>query len=685
MEYEYDKTEVLCLIALINKELDDFDLRNAAILAERLYAIDRTHEDYRFLYAKCHFLNGDFSATNKILKDSESIPCVNLFAKSCLLLGNVESCKEKQKQLWRAGIKRLTHVLDTLEEVPRVAYHWGDDLACVTTRSHMPNQATMYSLLGELYNKVNNTYGAVQSMRRCVEYNPYKLATFMKLCDLAPDIDDFDPLVVLQQVYSDFPETTIIVSQPQTVEFFPLHGKCTHEIKTQGNDTIPKGLSSNEILGLRRYPYNISLEKLRALVCEVPEISDEEFKTIQPEREEREICKEELIEHITKESEMKWRQEAFRTKNGLYHRHYEELKSSASIQVPLVKNELQESPLPLEDPTEPNTCKRRLSISDSDDGTYTYAEKRKKYNEHFNSPHQTQKNVNVEKIFYPNKYSDLPQSSPLLNHDLENTTKTIVEGMNQVLYVVRIIAEAYQHQSSYHCKETVLALHQLDDYQYESARVLCILGTVFYNDADYENAVMFFRHAFVLEPWFCEGIPIYSTCLWYLDKVSELNLLAYDIKANANHQYEAYIAAGNWAKCARTTVEARQMFNEAVSIDPSKSYAYYLLGHEEAGMGNWYKAGRHFGECMIKDRQSYHGWYGMATACYALQDFEEAGALLEEAIRLHPRQPVILTLMAEVQNALGNHGIAMEYIDASLSINPLQKTKDLKKSIEQQL
>lgn len=174
--------------------------------------------------------------------------------------------------------------------------------------------------------------------------------------------------------------------------------------------------------------------------------------------------------------------------------------------------------------------------------------------------------------------------------------------------VLCILANGYANQSFYHCEKAALELQKLDDQQYNSARVLCMLGKTYYDAGDYQSARAFFKQAFVISPWYCEGVPIYSTCLWYLGKEKELNLLAFKMKDNRSHLFEAYIAAGNWTKCVKGGNEATQWFQKAVKLDPSRSYGHALLGYEEWEKGNSLGAKQHFAKSMIANKRSYIGW-----------------------------------------------------------------------------
>lgn len=74
--------------------------------------------------------------------------------------------------------------------------------------------------------------------------------------------------------------------------------------------------------------------------------------------------------------------------------------------------------------------------------------------------------------------------------------------------------------------------------------------------------------------------------------------------------------------------------------------------------------------------------YGMATTYMSMQQYKQARTLLEEAVRLHPRHPVVLATMAEVLVELGEYQLAKDYIDKSLIIKANESNEKLREKIK---
>lgn len=121
-----NSVEAWVLMALVYRDLDDFDYDNALVLAERLYALEKDNEDYRFLYAKCLFVLQDYTASYRVLKNARTIPSLNLFAKSCLELGKLEENVEGRRYIWNEGAQALITALNLYDKTMPNKHFWGD-------------------------------------------------------------------------------------------------------------------------------------------------------------------------------------------------------------------------------------------------------------------------------------------------------------------------------------------------------------------------------------------------------------------------------------------------------------------------------------------------------------------------------------------------------------------------------
>lgn len=552
------------------------------------------------------------------------------------------------------------------------------ELASITIRQHMPSKASLCNLLGDLYLKLDNIRGASIYYWSCLKSNPYKLSAYMKLCDIAPDNIDFNAAKLPKDIFTNFdPATTDLSRSSQS--YLPATPSLDLSDISFHNELSSSSVQKNSwsMPELRDEYHDTSVDQLRALVRFSSKIIEDNNENIDNEYERGDIehKKDGIINSIKSDIKQMKVSEAYRNKHGLHKKP--PVQAPQKLKVDLAQNDENDVNYSEEEriyesiqQNIPPRLIRKQSTDDIDENVHP--KKRAKTN---NKPQK--KNQSPESYFLPPFNSQYTNSS--------ETDARIIESMNKIMKVLCILANGYLRQSFYDCENAALELQQLDDQQYNSARVLCILGKAYYDAGDYTSARAFFKQSFVIAPWFCDCVPIYSTCLWYLEKEKELNLLAFKMKDNRCHLFEAYVAAGNWAKCVKGGNEAAQWFQKAVKLDPSRSYGHALLGYEEWEKGNSLGAKQHFSRSMIANKRSYIGWYGMATAYQGMEEYTQARTLLNEAVRLHPRHPIVLATMAEVLCELELYREAMDFIDKSLDIKASTPNEKLKAKIAQRL
>ncbi|KAG2227113.1 hypothetical protein INT45_003843 [Circinella minor] len=682
--------EAWVLMALVNKDVDDFDYKNALLLAERLHALDKNNDEYRFLYAKCLYLLNDYNGSYSVLKSAESISCRNLYARSCLKLGNeAEADNETRQTFWREGVKALTTALEMHKRDFSDIHYWGDDLSSVITRSHMPSRGSINNLLGELYSKLENIQGAAIHLWESLDDNPFKISAYTTLCDIAPDVIDFENAALPNDIFKDFvPDSTCLdrAPLPQRKEQLPRPPSTSIVGITLKGPRPSLDQVEPYMPSLRNDYQDVSLDQLRSLVFFSHVMKDGDITDIQPQRSEIEERKDMEIDMVTQDIDKMKAEEAYKNKHGLHKKPPAE--KPQHLQVDLMAGAdsgLSEDDTPQNQLAPGSTLRlqghdRRETTTRSSgkSGRGRGSKGKRKATESTAQPPQPELSE-AEQIC---QYFGLSTNN-IENTFLKQQQPIILDAMNKTIGVLRILANGYMYHSFYRCREAALVLQQLDDSQYETARVLCLLGKAYYDASDYQNARVFFRRAFWLAPWFCDGVPIYSTCLWYLENELELNLLAYKMKQNRSHCYEAYIAAGNWSKCAKGGNEASKWFQKAVEYDPSRSYGHALLGYEEWEKGNCLGAKLHFANCMVANKRSYLGWYGLATAYQGMEQFGQAKTLLNEAVRLHPCHPVVLVTMAEVLVELEEYDSAYTYICNALELRHTTAAEKIKERIVQ--
>ncbi|RCI06406.1 hypothetical protein CU098_000882, partial [Rhizopus stolonifer] len=468
------------------------------------------------------------------------------------------------------------------------------------------------------------------------------------LCDIAPDNIDLKAAGMLpKDTFKQLDFDDIDLSKSPISYLPPKPSADQHDISFNDNLATCNEIRNNSwsLPAIRNDYRELSVNELKALVKNIPDTIDEELI----ERSETEKQKDTMIKDILEDIKKMKADEAYKSKHGLHKKPPTRTTQISKMDVMQMDEEEEEEPMP-----------GFMSY-----GRLSSAAPRIASNL---TEHKKQEKLYRESIM--SYFLPIP-SREFYQFKNQRTEEAILAGMNAVLKVLRILANGYYCQSIYRCKEAALTLQKLDDKQYSSARVLNILGNAYYHAGDYESSRYFFRHAFSIAPWYCESVPLYSTCLWYLgsQKERELNVLTFVMKNNRSHLFEAYIVAGNWNKLAGKSNEALQWFQKAVDLDASQFYGHTLLGYEEWEKQSFLQAKEHFAKSLIANKRSYMAWYGMASAYIGMEQFQQAASYLAEAIRLNPHNPTMASTMADIMFELKDYQAARFYIETAISMH----------------
>lgn len=140
-------------------------------------------------------------------------------------------------------------------------------------RHHMPSKASLCNLLGDLYLKLDNIRAASIFFWRCLESNPYKISAYTKLCDIAPDCNDFYSAKLPTDIFTSFNASTTDLSKSQNFYLPSSPSPDVSEISFL-TELSPSTVMKNgySMPDLRDDYQNITVDQLRALVKISPKI-----------------------------------------------------------------------------------------------------------------------------------------------------------------------------------------------------------------------------------------------------------------------------------------------------------------------------------------------------------------------------------------------------------------------------
>ncbi|KAJ8284485.1 hypothetical protein COCON_G00033350 [Conger conger] len=245
--------------------------------------------------------------------------------------------------------------------------------------------------------------------------------------------------------------------------------------------------------------------------------------------------------------------------------------------------------------------------------------------------------------------------------------KAAADGL---MSLMRDMGKGYLALCSYNCKEAINILSQLPSHHYNTGWVLGQIGRAHFELAEYMQAERVFSEVRRIESYRVEGMAIYSTTLWHLQKDVALSALSKDLTDMDKNSPEAWCVAGNCFSLQREHDIAIKFFQRAIQVDPSFAYAYTLLGHEFVLTEELEKALACFRNAIRVNTRHYNAWYGLGMIYYKQEKFNLAEIHFKKALSIHPQSSVLLCHIGVVQHALKKSDHALETLNKAISIDP---------------
>ncbi|XP_069607416.1 cell division cycle protein 27 homolog isoform X3 [Ranitomeya imitator] len=245
--------------------------------------------------------------------------------------------------------------------------------------------------------------------------------------------------------------------------------------------------------------------------------------------------------------------------------------------------------------------------------------------------------------------------------------RAAAEGLMSLL---RDMGKGYVALCSYNCKEAINILSHLPSHHYNTGWVLCQIGRAYFELAEYLQAERVFSEVRRIENYRVEGMEIYSTTLWHLQKDVALSVLSKDLTDMDKNSPEAWCAAGNCFSLQREHDIAIKFFQRAIQVDPGYAYAFTLLGHEFVLTEELDKALACFRNAIRVNPRHYNAWYGLGMIYYKQEKFSLAEMHFQKALDINPQSSVLLCHIGVVQHALKKSDKALDTLNKAISIDP---------------
>ncbi|XP_063654444.1 cell division cycle protein 27 homolog isoform X8 [Pan troglodytes] len=690
--------------AAIWQALNHYAYRDAVFLAERLYA-EVHSEEALFLLATCYYRSGKAYKAYRLLKGhSCTTPqCKYLLAKCCVDLSKLA----EGEQILSGGVfnKQKSH--------DDIVTEFGDS-ACFTL-----------SLLGHVYCKTDRLAKGSECYQKSLSLNPFLWSPFESLCEIGekPDPDQTFKFTSLQNFSNCLPNScttqvpnhslshrqpeTVLTETPQdTIELNRLNlesSNSKYSLNTDSSvsyidsavispDTVPLGTGTSILSkqvqnkpktgrSLLGGPAALSplTPSFGILPLETPSPGDGSY--LQNYTNTPSVIDVPSTGAPSKKSVARIGQTGTKSVFSQSGNSREVTPILAQTQSSGPQTSTTPQVLSPTITSPPNALPRRSSrLFTSDSSTTKENSKKLKMKFPPKIPNRkTKSKTNKGGITQPNINDSLEITkldSSIISEGKISTITPQIQAFNLqkaaagLMSLLREMGKGYLALCSYNCKEAINILSHLPSHHYNTGWVLCQIGRAYFELSEYMQAERIFSEVRRIENYRVEGMEIYSTTLWHLQKDVALSVLSKDLTDMDKNSPEAWCAAGNCFSLQREHDIAIKFFQRAIQVDPNYAYAYTLLGHEFVLTEELDKALACFRNAIRVNPRHYNAWYGLGMIYYKQEKFSLAEMHFQKALDINPQSSVLLCHIGVVQHALKKSEKALDTLNKAIVIDP---------------
>lgn len=606
--------------------LNNYEYENAIFLAERLHA-EVPAEEAAFLLGTCYYRAGRVNEAHYLLQNiSFTLPQAKfLFAKCALTLKN---------------FKEAETVLGTIDSI------------CAEFGEQAPYALL---LLAKIYNVTERRNKAADAYRRALALNPFMWKAFTQLCNMGEKVDPQQVFQMNNQDFSFGVSTMVnLVNNSENISF----------VNSNISSSIPTNLNVTPINVTTRTPTSMSnnitpeiqapMKRSHSVLSGIAPIPLSPSFGMFPIDEPNTVIYTPTLTDSNEQKALPKIVNSLRVQMG-------QLKDAVFSPAP----RLTLGPAP-----------RRSSRLFSNNSSYSVKENNKSPSRKFatpKSPSRKSKQRTTKNNMNKNNSLDTTERNKPMETTPNNVTPKNSNGI-ALLNLMRDLGEAYRALAFLDCKSAIKLFQEISLKQVISPWVQTMIARAHYELSQYEAAAKIFAEIRWQHPKRTEGMDIYSTCLWHLQKEVQLSALSHELVELNRTDPVAWLATGNCFSLNKERETALKFFKRAVQLDPEYPYAHALLGHEYSVAEETDKALNSFRSAISIDPRNYVALFGMASV-YARQERWKASEVhIRRALAIHPQSGVLLCQLGLAQAALGKTDRALITLEKAVNAdlqNPL--------------
>ncbi|GAB1604795.1 division cycle 27 homolog [Argonauta hians] len=682
--------------AAIWDALNNYAVTDATFLAERLFS-EVANDESLYLLATCYYRAGKPVQSYLLLQSRgcHTAQCKYLLAKCCF---DTDRLSEAEELLVGNAVSKTK----TFEEI-EVEY---GPVAC-----------HVFSLLGNLYSKTERFSHASECYQKSLKLNPLLWSSFVKLCSLGEKVD---VTKIFQPPKVSFPQSIPIHSNPfyqppdGKLKLMQLHQSPQIILSSQDSITPVSDCTPG---GICKFESPLPADRLMTPDALSPPSSTDSFhQGIQSLRANRgqylsggNRLNFSSLSPLTPSFgvfplEVPSPQESVPYINqvtpvGLSENLVTDQPRAPRGQKPVTRRSQNQNlhpsiPKPTVFSQSGNTNTRELATSNQQTGLQTNVRRSQRLFGNSSSVKENNKSQSKSRFTSPksgtrksksklsksqqemneiNKVENILDCKQSCGYDGPNFSQLAhmrQQSLAGILKLLQSMGRAFQALTQYECKRAIELLSELPQHQYQTGWVLCQVARAYFELNNYIQAEKVFAELRELEPYHMEGMDLYSTALWQLQREVELSALAQELTEMNKNAPEAWCATGNCFSLQKEHDTAIKFFQRAIQVDPNFAYAYSLLGHEYVFTEEFEKGLSSFRNSIRVDSRHYNAWYGVGMIYYKQEKFQLAELHFNKALMINPKSPALLCHIGVAQHALKKSELALQTLDRAISIDP---------------
>ncbi|RPA78954.1 TPR-like protein [Ascobolus immersus RN42] len=649
---------------LVWYNLDNNLLPSAIFIAERLLAQDPKSPETYYLLALCYYRSKQLkSAEHTAYKCIRHLGCAYIFAQCCLELRNG---KEQQ------GISVLEKCKSQWSTQPQ---SWNKHTD--TQRKMTPDGAAVHTVVGRLYEALNQQKDAVEHYAAAVRANPFAWEAYERLCELgtALRVDNiFKPSVEMLaclNVNQENPASNIQhshgLSHQRTgtenlQDPFATTPVGTHQSSLR--DRLETAGPGNNFLSRLNEGHG-SMDKIDASVVNGSTTS---FST------NSDLSKTQIPPRKTRATT------ADSTRRGLGNKISKDLNHDSKRTV-------------TGDSQAPSTRRstRLLNTTSKITGKFTGSDRggigstrerdAKKLKSGIVSRSRTQTNEIAKHALATITDSAMSDVKSSLSLSMKQTVDNrLNEAYLYLLGLFKKLGLGVHHLCAYRCNDALQVFRSLPPAHLETAWTFSKLGRVYFEMVQYPDAEKAFNKVRRLDPTRTLDMEVFSTLLWHLRKEVELAHLAHELTDLNRLSPQAWCAIGNSFSLQREHDSALKCFKRATQLDPCFAYAYTLQGHEHVANEEYGKALAAYRTAISVEPRHYNAWYGLGKVYDKQGKYPLAEKHFRTAAQINPNNSVLICCIGMILEQVGDYDAALEQYNLACSLSPESPLARFKKA-----